>query len=703
MAVEAGRASESGEQGATELGGGEADLDPAQDLGADDLDIDPWECLDRMVGVETKTAEKPSERLREKARSLRQRIGWIEAELRRLEGRRKKPTRKQTTLTKRLSKLFGKGLTIRKLRMCREKQKALLRVKREQMKVAMDKEKKRVAERKVASGGPKVLGGEGTNRQPVSETQANDIGRFWKGVWGTKGHYQPNHPAIELWKREVGAKVIDAGEGEQILEKVDAWTSAVKKQPSWKAPGPDMIPGYWYKAFKRPARCLMKLLWERVEDGEIPGWLIEGRTVMIPKDGCEGKPEQYRPITCLNTAYKLLTGALTVILMQHVESTGILPEEQKALRKGARGCLDALLIDGAVAKEAKMWRRNLSVAWIDYAKAYDMTPHRWIKDMLKAIRAPKVVNCGLRKIMPKWRTCIELPGEEGSYKIPVRFRRGLYQGDSLSPLLFCLCVAPLSQALNEGGGFQSLFQKEPVTHMMFMDDLKIFEQSKEELEATVHVAEDVSGAVGMKLGAKKCAIAHMRAGRVRGLGGTTTPRTAVAELARGESYKYLGVRQVILKERKKTVEAAVGEYKKRVRKVWNSPLNARSKAAAHNSWAVGVLRYFCGVVDWSEAELIDADRQTRKVLKKCKAHHKGAAVERLYLPRDRGGRGLLSVMHLWEREKVATAMYTRGSQDPQVQGAVRLEDELGHMGEETLMTRARDVLERYQVNGQSYW
>ncbi len=50
------------------------------------------------------------------------------------------------------------------------------------------------------------------------------------------------------------------------------------------------------------------------------------------------------------------------------------------------------MFDEALVREAKRDRRSLSVAWIDYRKAFDMVPHAWIDTMLKAIRAPK--KCG---------------------------------------------------------------------------------------------------------------------------------------------------------------------------------------------------------------------------------------------------------------------------------------------------------------------
>ena len=36
------------------------------------------------------------------------------------------------------------------------------------------------------------------------------------------------------------------------------------------------------------------------------------------KEGCEGKPQQFGPISYLNTSYKLLTGTISQILAKHV-------------------------------------------------------------------------------------------------------------------------------------------------------------------------------------------------------------------------------------------------------------------------------------------------------------------------------------------------------------------------------------------------
>ena len=64
---------------------------------------------------------------------------------------------------------------------------------------------------------------------------------------------------------------------------------------------------------------------------------------------------------------------------------------------------------------------------------------------------------------------------------------------------------------------------------------------------------------------------------------------------------------------------------------------------AINSRAVSVIRYSAGIIGWTEKELKDLDRKKRKLMTlHCMLHKKGD-VDRLYLKRAEGGRGLISV------------------------------------------------------------
>ena len=54
------------------------------------------------------------------------------------------------------------------------------------------------------------------------------------------------------------------------------------------------------------------------------------------------------------------------------------------------------------------------------------------------------------------------------------------------------------------------------------------------------------------------------------------------------------------------------EYKRRIKLVLKSELNARKKIAAINTLPVPIILYSHGVIDWKLDEIQDLDRMTRK-------------------------------------------------------------------------------------------
>ena len=124
-----------------------------------------------------------------------------------------------------------------------------------------------------------------------------EVKKFWGGwVWGVEDMRQ----ITRQWGNgRKNAKEISVGATTyDILEDRDArWGQAICKMPGWKAPGPDKIHGWWHKVFPKTNSLLMDKMWEIMDGaGKMPDWMVRGKTVMIPKEGCVGKAEQFRPI-----------------------------------------------------------------------------------------------------------------------------------------------------------------------------------------------------------------------------------------------------------------------------------------------------------------------------------------------------------------------------------------------------------------------
>ena len=61
----------------------------------------------------------------------------------------------------------------------------------------------------------------------------------------------------------------------------------------------------------------------------------------------------------------------------------------------------------------------------------------------------------------------------------VKFQRGIFLGDALSPLIFVIAMMPLNHILRKctaGYKLSKLLAK--INHMMYMDDIKLFSKTK---------------------------------------------------------------------------------------------------------------------------------------------------------------------------------------------------------------------------------
>ena len=74
--------------------------------------------------------------------------------------------------------------------------------------------------------------------------------------------------------------------------------------------------------------------------------------------------------------------------------------------------------------------------------------------------------------MKNWRTTLM---SNGQIIGDVNIRHGIFQGDSLSPLLFVVSLIPLSVILRKTKGkYQLNKEGESINHLLFMDDLKLY-------------------------------------------------------------------------------------------------------------------------------------------------------------------------------------------------------------------------------------
>ena len=202
-----------------------------------------------------------------------------------------------------------------------------------------------------------------------------------------------------------------------------------------------------------------------------------------------------------------------------------------------------------------------------------------------------------------------------------------------------------------------------------MNDLKIYASGERDLHQSLRVVQEYTQAVGMELGLDRCAVAHLKRGRIGDLGQDTqlVDGSILHHLNAGETYTYLGIEQRSTQEVSRVKESLRSRYQRLLRQIWSSELSGKNKIAATNMLAVPILLYSFGVVRWTVDELRKLDTGTRKMMRVKHSLHPNSSVPRLYFPRQQGGRGLLSLESLHGRVVLDMACGVLGSSDPLLQ------------------------------------
>ena len=446
---------------------------------------------------------------------------------------------------------------------------------------------------------------------------------------------------------------------------MDELRAALKKSHKWKSPGIDQIPNFWLNSLSEMhvvyARCLSDIV---LNPEVAPTWLTEGTTYLLPKSEDTKNPKNYRPITCLTTTYKILTSIITERTYVFLEENSILPQEQKGCKRNSYGCKDQLLINKMILENCKKKSKNLSTAWIDYKKAFDSVPHDWILKALNIYKISPIISNFLKTSMDNWKTRLLLSHSEGMSKSDyIKIKRGIFQGDSLSPLLFCLSLIPLSNELNNTGHGYKIFNC-VINHLFYMDDLKLFAKNDRDLEGLLCTVKQFSDDIGMEFGLNKCAKATFVRGKLTKKESVTLDLdTVIRELDPEETYKYLGVNEGDGINHSSMKEKVRKEYYRRIRLVMKTELNSKNRIEAINSLAIPVVQYSFNILNWNLSELQRLDTKTRKLMTSNKMHHPKADIDRLYLPRSIGGRGMIQIELSYKTTTIGMSTYLNTSKD----------------------------------------
>ena len=62
------------------------------------------------------------------------------------------------------------------------------------------------------------------------------------------------------------------------------------------------------------------------------------------------------------------------------------------------------MITKAIYEDCRRRKKNLSIAWIDYQKAFDSVPHSWVEKSIALVGVKSKIDRFCKLSMEKWNT-----------------------------------------------------------------------------------------------------------------------------------------------------------------------------------------------------------------------------------------------------------------------------------------------------------
>ena len=213
---------------------------------------------------------------------------------------------------------------------------------------------------------------------------------------------------------------------------------AIRELKRNKVHGPDGVPVECYKDMQEDQlKCILNLFNHWWEGNAIESEATRAQVILIYKKGDKNNLANYRPISLLNTNYKLyiaiLQKRLADVLDPHLQNT------QYGFRAN-RGTINALHYIRRIVEKSEKTEAKTLLVLLDLEKAFDQVIHTKLIDALKRMNVPGKMTSAIQELyrQPTFRASME--NVDGDW---TKQETGIRQGCPRSPYLILIFMSRL--------------------------------------------------------------------------------------------------------------------------------------------------------------------------------------------------------------------------------------------------------------------
>ncbi|XP_074265385.1 uncharacterized protein LOC141587816 [Silene latifolia] len=272
-----------------------------------------------------------------------------------------------------------------------------------------------------------------------------------------------------------------------------------------KSPGMDgYTSGSFVDTWETTGQDFCDVVLEFFATSKMPRAANSTLVALIPKNQSPHSVTEFRPISCCTVYYKTVSKILANIMRGVLG--GIIGLEQAAFIEGRELFDNSMLAHELAFKYHRSYITPRCILKVDIQKAFDSVNWSFIANCMVHFGFPAKFTQWILVCVTSSHFSISFNGStEGFFP----GKRGLRQGDPLSPYLFTMCMEVLSRLLRQlpshsGFSYHPKCVKIKLTHLMFADDLLVFTRGDlPSIQAVDHCLNKVAALSGLRVNPMK--------------------------------------------------------------------------------------------------------------------------------------------------------------------------------------------------------
>lgn len=275
---------------------------------------------------------------------------------------------------------------------------------------------------------------------------------------------------------------------------------ALKQLPNGKSPGSDGFTVEFYKFFWKSIKTqVFDSLKYALANGELSTEQKRGIITLIPKPDKDSRNiKNWRPITLLNTDYKILTKLLAIRLQKCIKE--IIHPDQTGYVKGRYIGYNIRLINDIITNYERS-NENASILFLDYQKAFDSIKWDFINKALNKFGFGNNFTRWIEALYKNTESCVINNGHSTGF---FKLERGIRQGCPISALLFIIAIETFAIKLRNSTNIAGLvINGTEIKISQLADDTTLFLKDNNSIKNALELVNMFSKCSGLKLNKDK--------------------------------------------------------------------------------------------------------------------------------------------------------------------------------------------------------